>query len=67
MKRDKGNIILTLKEAEDIMNLLYSLEATGGVYDEEYTKDAKMAGRYGNKLLKCITTNYETDSRRSGK
>lgn len=59
MKRDNNRIILTLKEAEELMNLLYSLEATGGVYDEEYTKEANLAGKYGNKLLKYI--NQESD------
>lgn len=54
MKRDNNRIILTLKEAKEIMNLLYSFEATGGVYDEEYTKEANKSGKYGNKLLKLI-------------
>lgn len=38
MKRDNNRIILTLNEAKKIMNLLYTLEATSGAYDEEYTK-----------------------------
>lgn len=54
MKRDNNRIILTLNEAKKIMNLLYTLEATSGAYDEVYTKDAQLAGRYGNKLFKYI-------------
>lgn len=54
MKRNNSSIILTLKEAEKIMNLLYTLEATSGAYDDEYTKDAQVAGKYGNKLFKCL-------------
>lgn len=38
MKRKNNAIILTLKEAEKIMNLLYTLEATSGAYDDEYTR-----------------------------
>lgn len=54
MKRDNNRIILTLNEAKKTMNLLYTLEATSGAYDEEYTKDAQLAGRYGNRLFKYI-------------
>ena len=54
MKCKNNAIILTLKEAEKIMNLLYTLEATSGAYDDEYTKDARLAGKYGNKLFKCL-------------
>ena len=54
MKRENNAIILTLKEAEKIMNLLYTLEATCGAYDDEYTKDAQLAAKYGNKLFKCL-------------
>lgn len=54
MKRDNNRIILTLNEAKKIMNLLYTLEATSGTYDEEYTKDAQLAGQYENKLFKYI-------------
>lgn len=31
-------------DAKKIMNLLYTLEATSGAYDEEYTKEAQFAG-----------------------
>lgn len=54
MNRDNNRIILTLNEAKKIMNQLYTLEATSGAYDEEYTKDAQLAGRYGNSSLKYI-------------
>lgn len=54
MKRNGKNIILTLNEAEDVAALLYTLEATGGVFDEEYTKEAKKAGKYASKLMECL-------------
>lgn len=65
MKRNNNGIILTLKEAEKIMNLLYTLEATSGAYDDEYTKDAQLAGKYGNKLLKCLKKNGSNETRRN--
>lgn len=66
MKRNNNGIILTLKEAENIMNLLYSLEATSGAYDDEYTKDAQLAGKYGNRLFKCLK-NGSNENKRSQK
>lgn len=66
MKRQNDSVSLTLKEAEKIMNLLYTLEATSGAYDYEYTKDAQLAGKYGNKLFKCLK-NGSNENKRSQK
>lgn len=53
MKIDsKGYIILTPKESEEISDLLATLEAMRGAYDEDFTKDCIKAGRYSNKILK---------------
>ena len=48
---EKGYIILTPKESESIMDLLYTVEALGGTGDDELTKDAHKAGRLADKIL----------------
>ena len=61
MKRVKDKIELTLKEAETIMDLLFTLESSGGSaedYEDSaeplYDKEAKKAGRLGDKLFKLL-------------
>ena len=52
MKIDsKGNITLTPKESEDIMDLLDTLAAMSGAYDQDFTKECKKADKYSNKIL----------------
>ena len=61
MKRVKDKIELTLKEAETIMDLLFTLESSGGsaeYYEDSaeplYDREAKKAGRIGDKLFKLL-------------
>ena len=61
MKRVKDKIELTLKEAETIMDLLFTLESSGGSaedYEDSamplYDREAKKAGRIGNELFKLL-------------
>ena len=61
MKRVKDKIELTLKEAETIMDLLFTLESSGGCaedYEDSpeplYDREAKKAGRLGDKLFKLL-------------
>lgn len=52
MKIDaKGYIALTPKESYEIMDLLNTLEAMGGTYDQEFASDCNKAGKYANKIL----------------
>lgn len=52
MKIDaKGYITLTLKESDEIMDLLDTLEAVGGSYDQEFASDCNKAGKYSKKIL----------------
>lgn len=56
MKIDnKGYITLTPKESETIAELLWTLAAMGGTSDDEFNKDANMAGKFGDKIL-CLRT-----------
>lgn len=52
MKIDtKGYITLTPKESEEIMDLLDTLEAMGGTYDQDFARDCNKAGKYSKKIL----------------
>lgn len=52
MKIDaKGYITLTPKESYEIMDLLGTLEAMGGTYDQEFASACNKAGKYCNKIL----------------
>lgn len=48
---EKGYITLTPKESDSVMDLLYTVEALGGSGDDEFTKDARKAGRLADKIL----------------
>ena len=47
-------ITLTIKEANEIISLLETLESLGGVYDEEFTHDCKRAGIIAKRMNKII-------------
>lgn len=52
MKIDKkGFITLTPKESEGIMDLLDTLAAMSGSYDQDFTKECKKAQGYSDKIL----------------
>lgn len=52
MKIDaKGYITLTPKESDEIMDLLDTLEAMGGTYDQGFASDCNKAGKYSKKIL----------------
>lgn len=60
MKIDvKGNITLTPKESDEIMDLLDTLAAMSGVYDEYFTRECKKAEKYSNRILSLKETNYD--------
>lgn len=60
MKRDKqGYIILTPRESNEIMDLLDTLGAMSGAYDEEFTKECNKAQKYSDKILTLKQDNYE--------
>ena len=52
MKIDKkGYITLTPKESDEIMDLLDTLAAMSGAYDQVFTGECKKADKYSNKIL----------------
>lgn len=52
MKIDaKGYITLTPKESEEIMDLLDTLAAMSGAYDQDFTRECKRAQKYFDKIL----------------
>lgn len=52
MKIDaKGYITLTPKESDEIMDLLDTLAAMSGAYDQDFTEECKKADKYSNKIL----------------
>ena len=60
MKRTKNHVQLTLKEAEAVAQLLYTLESMGGVADEEdnpdpeFNLECKRARNLANKIWKLL-------------
>ena len=56
MQRTKDRVQLTLKEAETVAELLYTLESMGGAADDEenpepeFDRDCKKAGNLANKI-----------------
>lgn len=60
MKRTKDHVQLTLKEAEEIMQLLYTLGSMGGTADEEdnpdpeFNKDCNKARRKADKIWNLL-------------
>ena len=64
MKRKDKHILLTVKEAELAMYLLYTLESMGGCEDDEinpdpqFDKDCKRARNMANKLWRIL--HYDT-------
>lgn len=46
----KGYITLTPKESDEIMDLLDTLAAMSGAYDEDFTRECKKAQRYSDKI-----------------
>lgn len=51
MKKDKeGHIVLTKKEAEKVADLLYTLAAMAGAYDQDFTRDCKKAEKIADKI-----------------
>lgn len=52
MKIDaKGYITLTPKESDEIMDLLDTLAAMSGAYDQDFTRECKEADKYSHKIL----------------
>lgn len=52
MKIDaKGYITLTPKESEEIMDLLDTLAAMSGSYDQDFTTECRKAQKYSDKIL----------------
>lgn len=52
MKIDtKGYITLTPKESDEIMDLLDTLAAMIGAYDQDFTEECIKADKYSNKIL----------------
>lgn len=52
MKIDKkGYITLTPKESDAIMDLLDTLAAMSGTYDQDFTKECEKAQKYSYKIL----------------
>ena len=51
MKTDKeGHIVLTKKEAEQVADLLYTLAAMAGAYDQDFTRACKKAEKIADKI-----------------
>ena len=60
MKIDtKGYITLTPKESEEIMDLLDTLAAMSGAFDQDFTGDCKKAQKYSDKILSLKNEHYE--------
>ena len=60
MKIDsKGYITLTPKESEEIMDLLDTLAAMSGAYDQDFTGECKKAQKYSDKILSKKTEIYD--------
>lgn len=52
MKKTKdGHIVLTPKESDKISDLLYTLAAMAGAYDQDFTRDCKAAERLADKIV----------------
>ena len=52
MKIDsKGYITLTPKESKEIMDLLDTLAAMSGAYDQDFTGECKKAQKHSDKIL----------------
>lgn len=52
MKIDtKGYITLTPKESNEIMDLLDTLAAMSGAFDQDFTRECKKAQKYSDKIL----------------
>lgn len=58
MKREKNRILLTLKEAAEIEDLLDSLTAMSGVYAEDFNKECHRAEKYADKLMRLQNKQY---------
>ena len=60
MKIDaKGYITLTPKESEEIMDLLDTLAAMSGAYDQDFTRECKRAQKYSDKILSKKLKNHD--------
>lgn len=53
MKKGK-EIVLSEKEAIEIVACLETLAAMSGSFDEHFTKECKVAGRYASKIRKAL-------------
>ena len=54
MKRANNRISLTLKEADDIRELLESLSSMSGTLDEDFNAECKQAERYARILCQVL-------------
>ena len=54
MKRANSRISLTLKEADDIRELLESLSSMSGTLDEDFNAECKQAEKYARTLCQVI-------------
>ena len=60
MKIDsKGYITLTPKESNEIMDLLDTLAAMSGAYDQHFTAECKKSQKYSDKILSLKNEHYE--------
>lgn len=60
MKIDsKGYITLTPKESNEIMDLLDTLAAMSGAYDQDFTAECKKSQKYSDKILSLKNEHYE--------
>ena len=60
MKIDsKGYITLTPKESNEIMDLLDTLTAMSGAYDQDFTAECKKSQKYSDKILSLKNEHYE--------
>ena len=57
MKKHKNGILLTIKESEKIADLLNTLAAMSGSYDQYFTRDCKAAGRFAEKIEELVEKN----------
>ena len=54
MKKHKNGILLTIKESEKIADLLNTLAAMSGSYDQYFTRDCKDAERFAGKIEELV-------------
>lgn len=54
MKKHKNGILLTIKESKKIADLLNTLAAMSGSYDQYFTSDCKDAERFAGKIEELV-------------